>query len=792
MLANYIKIAFRNLNRNRLFSFINIFGLALSLSVCMMVMLRLKDQLDYDNFHTAGNRTFRVVTEVKEKNKDAYHLASSPALLEQGVKSNTSVEHSATVYASINHDGSYRDKSIKLRGAFTQPSFFEIFDFPLASGNIESLDRPNTVILSADAAARLFDREDPMGKMILLDKLGSYIVAGVLKVPSGKSHLYFDAYVSAASVPALEKSGILPVVSNSWDPFRSVYTYVRLKEGADKQSLQANLSHLSKERNMTAHNEFNFQLQAFDDITPGSMRLFNDISSGTSWSKIWTEIIIALLILFAGCFNYTNLTIARALTRAREVGIRKVAGARRSQVFLQYITESICMALLSLALGYVLLSFILEYKPFNDGYEFMPEVQQDLTVFILFFVFSIFTGLLAGSLPAWILSSFRPVEVLKNIRTRKLFGNLSLQKTLIVFQFSLSLILLIFLVAFYSQFSFLSRVETGFRSQNILTIPLNGADHRLVSERLANVSGVQDVLAVSDNFGKQVSGSGDVRIADGGKEVLQMNYYLSEGGLVSMMGLQLRAGSDPDPSAAGNNGTVLINEKALQALSLTSPEAAIGQVLSFNDTLRLVISGVVKDFYYQGAGNDIRPLLIIHAQGNYAYLNVWGSEKDEGLPDRVQTVWKQIYPHKSFQSYWLRKHLTEMNDQTASISLLGFLGLITITIGSLGLLGLVVYTIETRRKEISIRKVIGAGVQELILLLSRNFVRLLLISGLIALPLGYILSLFFLQNFANRTDFGFLQLMLCFLFLLLIGLTTIVSQTWKAAAANPAEHLRAE
>lgn len=795
MLKNYFKIALRSLMRNRLFSFINIFGLALSMSVCMMIILRTKDQLSYDHFHAHKDRIFRVISKVTDKKNGEYLLASTPLPIKEKLNDPSIVEETVNIYSAIDQDAGYGDRAIHLLGAFTQPAFFKVFGFRLAAGNEKTaLEQPNSIVLSADAAKRLFGNENPMGKIVAFDKLGDFLVTAVLQKPEGKSHLDFDVFASASSLPLLEKTGKLPPQSDSWNPFQPSYTYVLLKNASFKPQAERELIPVSRQMNRDAkESSFAFALQDFSEITAGHERMYNDIASGTSWGKIWTENGVALLILLAGCFNYTNLTIARALSRAKEVGIRKAAGARRFQIFIQYIIESVCIALLSLAIAYVILSLILRYKPFNDGYAFMPDVDLDAGIFLIFFVFSLFTGLLAGSLPAWILSSFKPVEVLKNIRIKKLFGNVSLQKSLIVFQFSLSLIILVFLSCFYVQFSHLSKIDPGFRSENIITLPLEGADPDLLTNAFVHLNGVRQVSAISDNFGINTTGGTSVSISKTGRESIRMNYYFADSAASTALKMDFLAGRDfPDNPMSDKEQGVLINEKAARLLSFKNPETAIGRALWIEDSIQVQIAGVVKDFYFQGAGNQISPLLLRRKKGAYHFLNVWVSAKNDAILSGLKSEWKKLYPHKPFTAWWFHKQLEERNDQTATLSLLGFLGLITISIGSMGLLGLVIYTVETRRKEISVRKVIGASVRQLVLLLCRGFIRLLLISGFIALPLGYVLSYFFLQNFANRSNFGIIHLLSCFLFLLCIGMFTIISQTWRAASANPADHLRME
>jgi putative ABC transport system permease protein len=733
---------------------------------------------------------------VKARQNNWIYAASTPAPLLPLVKDSALFADAASVTVADRQDVSFGDKVLSMQGAFTQSAFFGMFGFPLAEGNKGGiLDEPGTVVLSAEAAANLFGPEEAMGKIVTLDKFGAFIVKGVLRPVEGKSHLMYDLYLSAASLPALQKAKKVNLDVDSWNTFQRVYTYVSLKPGVSAGAGNVKVGRLSRYVVRTAdEDDYAFQLQGLDDIRTGSLQVYNDNGGGVGWAKILTECGIALLILLAGCFNYTNLTIARGISRSKEVGVRKVAGARRYQVFLQYIMESMMVGFVAAVFAYVILGFILKYKPFNDGYEFMPDVKMGLGAYLLFAGFAVFAGLLAGVLPAWILSSFKAVDVLKNIRTKKLFGNLSLQKSLIVFQFSLSLVILVFLSAFFRQFSYLDRVDPGFRSANIVSVSLQGADAELLGPEFLRVRGTEAVSAVSGNFG--IGGNGNTAVFLRTKaEPIHMSSYFVDRETVPMMNLHLLAGGNfPAGRAGGNEEYVLINEAAARTLSFKNNGDAIGQFVRVDDSTstEVQIKGVVKDFYFRGTGNVITPLVLRMKTGTSAFLNVGVVAEGQDVVDGLAAAWKKVYPHKAFVYYWLHEELEARASQTATISLLGFLALITITIGSLGLLGLVIYTIEVRKKEISIRKVIGASVEQLLALVSKGFVRLLLIAGCISLPIGYILSTLFLQNFANRSSFGIFHLLACFGFLLIIGFITIVSQTWKAATEDPAPNLRLE
>lgn len=798
MLLTYIKIAVRNLRRNPLISFIHLFGLGLSMTVGLMVMIRLQDELGFDRFHPYPDRTYRITSEYTKRTGEHWRMASTPLPLEGALGADSgNIEAVVTVYPAFSGTASTGPKALFLSGAFTGPSFFKVFGFSLALGNpLTALAQPNTLVLSKAAAARFFGDENPLGKVLAMDKGGNYVVTGVLKDSPGKSHLDFDAYVSEAGVPQLERNKILGPRSTDWYAFNAAYTYVLLKKGFTASSLTPELASVAASLNKdNTEGRAAFGWQPLTRITPSESDLNNGIGRGSSWTKVYFEMGVAFLILLAACFNYTNLTIARAMTRAKEVGMRKIAGARRYQVFVQYIMEAVVIALVALAFAWAMMYPIIVYAPFNDGYEFIPStLRYNFPLVAWSLGFAVGTGLLAGVSPAWLLSAFKPLRVLKNLSTARIMGKVSLQKALIVFQYSLSLFILIFLTAFYRQFSFMSAVDPGFHREDMLVIPLNGVDDQLIAQKLRALSGVQSVSAMSARFDPHFSGMGATAWRAGKEQAVTLNYYNADPSFVPGMNLALVAGHNFLATRdTGVEKEILLNEKAARALGFADPARAIGQRLWVNDSTPLEIQGVLRDFNYENAGKPIAPLALRTRKGTYNYLYVRVDPvRKESVTARIQAAWATLFPNKTLSYSWLDEDLEHANSQKATLSLLGYLAFMAATIATLGLLGLVMYTVEVRRKEISIRKIVGAGKQELVLLLSRGFVRLLVLAGLISVPLGYTAGYLFRQLFSLQAPFGPGYALGCFFLLFTIGLATIGSQTYRASRENPAKHLRTE
>ncbi len=786
MFRNYLKIAWRSLWKHKLFSFINIFGLALSLAVCMLVIIQLKDDLSYDLFHPYPQRTYRVLSDVVEnKNNKQYELASTPLPLKADIAQHADeVEDAVQLYPAIKEKANFEGKKLYVNGTFTDPSFFKVFGFQLEDGNEkDALAVTNGIVLTKATALKFFGNTNPLGKILDFETLGLFQVTGVLKDPPGKSHIDFDAYASSLAVQQLEKTKALPEREHNWNTMNNSYTYVLVKDNTSRSNLNKLLSQIAQKPELKSpEGKIGFTAQPLSSITPGTDGIYNEIGSGIVWAKVLTVVGIGLIILLAACFNYTNLTIARALTRAKEVGIRKVSGASRLQVFTQYIIESVLIAVLAFVFACVGLM------------QFKPGLQFDPSLFALAVLFTLATGIFAGAFPAWILSSFKPVQVLKSISTQKLFGNVSLQKGLLIFQFSLSLLIVIFLSAYYQQFTYVHAIDPGFASKNILTIPIAGNDEVFANE-VSRINGVENISRTSEDFGMRGSGAIQVfKDKPTSQQGVLCEYYFADAATIPIHGLKIISGSNfPNDEAAAREQYLIINEKATGVLGFKNASSAIGKTVWLNDSTNVEIKGVLKDFYDKGAARYINPLILRNKPSACNYMNILVSAAAKNnIVQQVSSVWKKINPHTSFEYEWLDKKIANREDQSDAYTAMGFLAFITISIAVLGLLGLVIYTVETRQKEISIRKIIGANVNQLMFLLSKGFLKLLLISGLIAMPIGYLLSFMFLQNFANRVPFGVGSLLLCFILLLLIGLVTILSNTYKAAISNPVENLRTE
>jgi putative ABC transport system permease protein len=469
--------------------------------------------------------------------------------------------------------------------------------------------------------------------------------------------------------------------------------------------------------------------------------------------------------------------------------VRKVNGAQRWQIFLQFITESVIMCILSLIMA-ILLLMLMQSTHFRG----LPVPDSNLLeprLLALFLLFSIIIGVVAGAIPAWALSAFQPAKVLKNLIDIKLFGGLGLRKTLIVIQFSLSLTAIIFLVTVYRQFHYKAIKDMGFYRKDVLNVPLADVDFQRMKERMMQLKEVGTAAASSGTLGMPRHCSFCVIRTGDSKDRIEFGYYAGDADFLKVMHLKLLAGTTfPESASSEKEQYIIINEKAVSVMGIKSPADAIGRTLFLSDSLPVSIVGVIKDFNFQPIEVNIRPMAIrfVPAEFHQLQLAMLKGDKEQQVAD-VKKIWTDMHPGEIFTAEWMDEQLLSRSGGEM-ISMLGFLVFITTMIAALGLLGIVAYTSFTRRKEIGIRKVLGASAAGLLMLLSKSYIKLIFIAGCIALPLGYIGSVFFLQIFAYRVSTGILAMLGSFALLVFLALVTIFSQTWRAIEVNPADSLR--
>jgi len=804
MLRNYFKIALRNGWKHPLFTVINIVGLAAGMLVCLVMLTHIKGAFDYDDFHPNRARIYRVLTDAVDDQQNRAAFATSPLPLADVLRREWDFVEQATRVVRLRGEVTVNHKRFdKVLTQAVDGGFFSLFGYPLAAG--QAAATPNTVVLTHETAERFFGRANPLGQRLDHAEAGPLAVVGVLAPLPTKSHLRFDALVCVSL--AHQERFRQPLAD--WQQYSMGYTYVLLKAGTPAQTLQTALTSLARRlvRNGTVNagpaalgraayrdeQAYTFRAQPLTALSPS----FETLSFPTyepQYLGLLFESGIGLLTLLLAVFNYVNLTLARSLGRAREVGIRKVMGALRSQLRGQFMAESVLLSMLALGLAWVGLQVI---KPMATLQKyFIGGVAQDGRLWTVFVAFAIVAGLVAGWVPAGVLARFEPAVVLRSRTGLKVLRGLSVRKSLIVVQFTITLIAVIFLLTLYRQQRFMVEADYGFRRSGILTLPLQEVPLQRLKDELAGLAGVERVSPTSAMLGHYGGDWVMLRPQWRGPDSSRASLIAADAEFAPAMQLSLVAGRNL-PANDPNGRFVLLNETAVRKLTgreAVDAHAMVGRQLWLNDTTVVQVAGILRDFNYMTLGEPVYPLVLRHQPEQFRYLNVAVVPGQEAaVLAAVRQRWQRLHPYeKTFSGQWYDDYLEQRHSHRDDLNLVGLLIGLALSIAGLGLLGVVTYQTETRTKEVGIRKVMGATVAQVVGLLSWDFVKLLGLAALIALPLGYGLGMVLLSNFAYRVSIGLETLGVCVALLLVLGGATIGWRAYRAALTNPADSLRAE
>jgi putative ABC transport system permease protein len=795
MLSNYLKIALRVLVRNKVFSLINVFGLALSMSICLLLIVLISDQLGYDGFHANKDRIYRVISDRAGSSPGAF--ATTPArLAEELAREAPQVESVLQLFTDIGSDVQHDQTVLRLQGIGATPNYFGFFDFALLDGDPAAvLSEPYSLVLAESSARALFGADSAVGQIVSLPELGDFTVTGVTADPPYNSHLDYDFLISYASLLLLERDGKVADFSQRWDYTDQNLTYIRLPAGADPDALQPWLDNQSR-LNYPDPTEYalHFRMQPLTGIALGDW-LENDATIAIPGFAVYFLSVLAVLVMLSAGFNYTNLCLARALSRAREVGVRKASGAVRWQVFAQFIGEALLLSTLAFGVALILLEVVLlpGFKTLQLVNRLGLEIGTSPGAYLACFVFSLAIGILAGGLPALYLSGLRPVRVLKGLSDLTVSG-LALRKVLIVAQFMLSLIFMVSVVTIYLQLRFMVEADYGFVRENIVNINLQGNDYQLVMSELERLPGVQAVSASSLYPGLGSARETSVRKSIG-DEPARSHLIQIEPGFIENFGLTLVAGSNfPQGVIPADERQIILNETAVKEYGFGTPADAIGQTLVI-DTDRVVeVIGVVRDFHYRDLRSPIGPFMFRFLPDRLRYLNMRVQEgaMDEALAG-LQATWKQIDPQHVLDYRLFEQQIGETYALYSDLlKVVGVLSVLILTISTLGVLGISALSAEYRMKELGIRKVMGATDWNVLLLLARTFMMLLGVAVVLAVPIAWTVSNTILQSFAYRIDSPLVGVILGTLLVLGFGGIAVGSQAVRAAQVRPVLALRYE
>jgi putative ABC transport system permease protein len=813
MLYNDIKIALRSLRAHKFYTLLNVLGLALGMSACLTVILIIRDQLSYEKFHPATERTYRMLSQAYTTDPGGrVKFATTPYPLGETLASDfAGIENHVRLVRGIDGQETTTASGLTLSmdGYFTEPSFFQVFGFALETGNAATaLAEPNCIVLEKSTAARFFGSQDPMGQTLKLKDWGTFRVTGIALPSPGKSHIGFECLASVSTLAAIEQ-GYKPeeaenkILSN-WNNRYSCLNYVTLRPGQPKANLEAALAVVSEKHTPTDEKGEHLHLfaQNLNQITPAPELMGNEIGFGLPWFFIWGLSAFVLMLIVFPCLNYANLAVARAWARAKEVGVRKVVGAQMSDLRRLFLAESILTAFLALAGAWAMHLAINHFIETKILSEFKMRGSQPISLradavsWAAFLGFGLLVGLFSGWLPAQRLARMRPAAAIRGGvgQAGGPVARFGWRKVMTVGQFAVSLIFMIVVAALWGQLRYLAVVDYGFQKENLLTFEAGGNDPELLAAEMARDHRVSGVTRSTIIIASNSLQGGDIQRERGGERTA-IHQLGADANYVPVMGLQLVAGENFPPDLRPEpEQQILVNEKAVAFFGLGTPSEAIGQTLWFNDSTPVTVHGVLRDFNYQTLTESVKPFVLRFDPQHSHQLHVRLQPGDPTTAlAALGAIWRKVDPAHPFEAEFMEARMQKTyRDIEIMNSVLGFFALLGLSLACLGLLGMVTYATSTKVKEIGIRKVLGASVWQVALFVSRHYLWLLGIAVVIALPVGYFLASLLLDLFASRIALTGLMLGICVLGLLALGLLSIGVQTIRAAMANPAKSLKSE
>ena len=796
MLRNYLKITLRTLWKDKGFSFINISGLAIGISTCVLISLYVLDELSYDTFHQNGPNIYRL-TELLHLPKEVRpQTVTSPPManvLQQNfpeVKKTVRFTQSSRLLAY--EDAKFYDTKIW----YADSALFELFSFPLIKGNpIKALVEPYSIVLTEKAAKKYFGNLDPLGKTMSLSDTIPLTVTGIAKDIPSNSHIQFDVLLSFSTIVATNNNK----QNDNWFN-NGYYTYALLEEGTDYKSLASrygeHLKTLMGKETAESGLWYEFVLQPLSDIHLRATTPY-DMGPNGNIKYVYIFSIVAGLVLLIACANYINLSTARAMNRAKELGIRKVIGAKRKQIIQQLLGESFLVTFIAFVIGIAIVTAALPTfntitnKTMDARFLLTPEaISSALAIALLI-------GLLAGGYPAMLMSSFSPAKTLKNyVRQGRESG--VIRKGLVVFQFTMSIILIAGTIIIFRQMDFMQNKNLGLEKEQLLQLKIRNninPKHQLIKDEMSKVPSV--IMATATNFSYSGGISNIATLPEGAadNEITSEAVISVDPDFMRTFGIELTSGRDFSKDVPTDEAEAfIVNESAVKHFNWGTPETALGKKLDWGLGKKGKVIGVVKDFNFTSLHENIQPL-IIHIQRdwfNFITLKIKGDNIPETI-EQLEEKWNSLNLESPFDYSFLDadfEKLYRAEQQTQSI--IGFLASLAIFIACLGLFGLAAFMAEQRTKEIGVRKVLGADVLGIIGLLSKDFLTLVGIAIVIALPVSWFASTKWLDSFAYRTDLTWWIFALAGIVAILIALLTVSFQSVKAAIANPVNSLRNE
>jgi len=804
MFKNYLKIAFRNIKKNKSFTFINVSGLAAGIVVCILILFFVQYELSYEDFQEKADNIYRIGMEDIYPDNVRYWGWTSVMLAEVLTKEYPEVVNTTRILTEMGETQiTYKETSnIEKKVMYADSNFFNIFTNPLIMGDPKTvLQRPYSVVITNETAKRYFGSQNPIGKTIKIRNWWandtSHTVTGISESIPKNSHFHYDFLISYNSTRVSR--------SDNFD-YTQIFNYILLQDGFDPKVFETKLPEMvrkyeapviEKRRNISYDqylaNGYGTRLflQPLKDIHLKS-NLEHEIEPNGNITFIYMFSIIATFIMIIASINFMNLSTARSINRAREVGVRKALGSIRKQLIGQFLFESIILSFLALIMAIGIFSLILPIFQNFTGADIQINYLENPLILPGLFIFAIFIGILSGSYPAFFLSSFKPIAVLKGVLRSTSKGN-QIRNGLVVFQFTASIALIASTLIIKNQIDFMLNKDLGYNKDHVIVLSNGqaiGLDNDVFKNELKKNPNVISI-AGSGQYPAQAIHVANFKIKDSGSDETTSLFNTSiDDDFIETLKMEIIQGRGYSREMTSDTGTVILSEAAVKAFGLKNP---IGRIL---DSFRQrTIIGVFKDFHFRSLHNDIGPLVLFLNRGRPSrYFSIRVRPNDiSGTLTHIKNVWDQFAEGKSFNYSFMDQDLEQLYHSEAKTSQISAIfSILAILIGCLGLFGLANYAAEQRTKEIGVRKVLGASIRNILVLLSKEYTKLVVVAFVIAVPISYYIMNNWLHSFAFRTNIAWQTFLLAGILTLFIALVTICYQVIKAANRNPVDSLRYE
>jgi putative ABC transport system permease protein len=793
MIRNYLKTAFRSLKKNISFTVINILGLALGLSICLLIVFYVIDELSYDRYNTKFDRIFRVNSDMTFSGTTTNLAIAAPPVAAALVRGLPEIDKSVRITPSTDCRFKKGDENVQEnRVAYSDPTLFDIFTLPMIEGDPKTaLKEPNSVVINESTAKKYFSNTAVVGQTLLLvNENKSYKITGVIRDMPRQSHFNFDFILSLSSLPSANDNNWLSMGFN---------TYVLLKPGTDYKKVQTKIPAFFKQQLKNigfdydefakGGNNYGIHLMPLIDIHLKSNR-FREIEANSSMEYVYIFSAIAILILLMACINFMNLSTAHSANRAREVGVRKVLGSALKHLIAQFLSESIMITFTATIIAALAAWALLPLFNNISGKDMSITLKTIIWFFPTLIVIIIVVGILAGWYPAFFLSAFQPIKVLRGKLAAGFKGSI-LRSILVVLQFSISIFLIVGTLVIYNQLRYIQNKDLGFNRSHVLIIKNTSAleNPRILKQEIKQMTGVSN--ATLSNFLPTGTLRWPRTVSPSLGNSIQAEFWTIDEDYIPVMGMQVTRGRNFSSQLLTDSSSMLVNETAAKMMGLNKDP--INQIVRL-DSQQYSIVGVIKDFIFNSLRYNITPVVLVLGSDWRASLSIrLQSDNIKGLLSQIENKWDALSPHQRFEFSFMDKDFDALYQSEQRMGeVFAIFSVLAILIACLGLFGLTVFSAEQRIREIGIRKVLGANVPSLVMMLSKDFLKWIAISLVIALPAGWLIMQKWLQDFAYRQGIQWWVFVIASGGTVLIAFITISMQSIKAATISPVKSLKNE